>query len=139
MSENIGDDTAPQNDLTVGRSDGSMTRRSVLLTGTVLAAASLAPPSLANAAEAQAAAPVNAPELDRTVLPVTPPGFAGKIGDNYKESVPDWNPVLPVQVPQGAPNVLLIVLDDIGYGQLGAYGGPIETPNLDKLASEGVR
>ncbi len=91
------------------------------------------------AAETQATAPAKAAELDRTVLPVTPPDFAGKIGENYKESTPDWAPVLPVQAPKGAPNLLVIVLDDVGYGQLGVYGGPIETPNLDKLASEGVR
>ena len=47
--------------------------------------------------------------------------------------------MLPVQAPAGAPNVLVVVLDDVGYGQLGCYGGPIDTPNLDKLASEGVR
>ena len=139
MSDNIADDTARENDQEAGRPDGGMNRRSVLLTGTALAAASLAPASLVSATETQAATPTKAAELDRTVLPVTPPDFAGKIGDNYKESTPDWTPVLPVQAPNGAPNVLLIVLDDVGYGQLGAYGGPIETPNLDKLASEGVR
>ena len=47
--------------------------------------------------------------------------------------------MLPVQAPQDAPNVVLVVLDDVGYGHLGCYGGPIDTPNIDKLASEGVR
>lgn len=40
---------------------------------------------------------------------------------------------------EGAPNVLFIVLDDTGYGQLGCYGSPIETPNLDALAAGGLR
>src|SRR5882757_4602666 len=71
---------------------------------------------------------------DRTVLPVPIPDFAGKIGETYKDSTPDWTPALPLQAPKGAPNILMIVLDDVGYSQLGSYGGPIETPNLDKLA-----
>jgi arylsulfatase A-like enzyme len=76
---------------------------------------------------------------DRTVLPVPIPDFAGKIGETYKDSTPDWTPALPLQAPKGAPNILMIVLDDVGYSQLGSYGGPIETPNLDKLALSGLR
>jgi len=86
-----------------------------------------------------AATPAIAAEPDRTVLPVPTPEFKGKIGESYKDSTPDWTPALPVQAPQGAPNILLIVLDDVGYSQLGSYGGPIETPNLDKLAASGLR
>ena len=41
--------------------------------------------------------------------------------------------------PEGAPNVLLIVLDDVGYAQLGCYGSIIDTPNIDALAGQGVR
>lgn len=76
---------------------------------------------------------------DRTVLPPPSPTFEGKIGRTYKESTPDWKPAMPLAAPSGAPNVLLIVLDDVGYGQLGCYGGPIATPNLDALASRGLR
>lgn len=76
---------------------------------------------------------------DRTVLPPPAPEFQGKIGPNYKESKPDFSPALSVTAPEGAPNILVIVLDDIGYGHLGCYGGPIETPNIDKLASNGLR
>jgi hypothetical protein len=65
---------------------------------------------------------------DRTVLPPPVPVFTGKIGMNYKESTPDWTPALPLTAPKDAPNVLLIVLDDVGYGHLNSYGGPIETP-----------
>lgn len=83
--------------------------------------------------------PSSGAELDRTVLPPSPPAFTGTIGNTYKDSTPDWNPALPLTAPKGAPNILLIVLDDVGYGQLGSYGGPIETPNLDKLAASGLR
>lgn len=76
---------------------------------------------------------------DRLVLPPPGPEFKGKIGPNYKESTPDWAPARPLTAPAGAPNVLLIVLDDVGFGHLGSYGGPVETPNLDKLAASGLR
>ncbi len=71
---------------------------------------------------------------NRTVLPPLAPEFKGKIGPNYKESTPDFSPALPVTAPEGAPNVLVIVLDDVGYGHLGCYGGPIATPNIDNQA-----
>ncbi len=61
----------------------------------------------------------------------------GVVGRTYKESKTAWEP-LP-QAPKGAPNVIYLVLDDVGYAQLGSYGSPIQTPNLDKLAANGLR
>jgi arylsulfatase len=61
----------------------------------------------------------------------------GVIGRTYKESKPAWEP--PVQAPAGAPNVIYLVLDDVGFAQLGCYGSEIKTPNLDKLAAGGLR
>ncbi len=78
-------------------------------------------------------------KIDRSVLPPAVPEFRGKIGTNYKDSTPDWAPSRQLAAPRGAPNVVLIVLDDVGFGHLGCYGGPIETPNLDKLAAGGLR
>src|SRR6476619_425416 len=63
--------------------------------------------------------------------------FGGVIGDSWRESTPWWPPD-PVP-PEGAPNVLLVVLDDVGYAQLGCYGSDIGTPVLDALAADGVR
>lgn len=83
--------------------------------------------------------PRESASADRTVLPPPALPFNGKIGQSYQESTPDWNPALPLAAPEGAPNVLLIVLDDVGFGHLGCYGGPIETPNLDRLAASGLR
>jgi len=77
--------------------------------------------------------------VDRTVLPPVLAKFSGKVGKTYKESTPDFGPATPLSAPEGAPNILVIVLDDVGFGQLGCYGGPIETPNIDKLASTGLR
>ena len=59
------------------------------------------------------------------------------IGRTADESSPAWP--APVRAPKGAPNVLFIVLDDTGFGQLGCYGSPIATPNLDRLAERGLR
>ncbi|MCR9293479.1 MAG: sulfatase-like hydrolase/transferase [bacterium] len=82
---------------------------------------------------------IHAQEVDRSVLPPVPAEFKGKVGETYQDSTPDFSPALPLTAPEGAPNVLVVVLDDVGYGQLGCYGGPIETPNIDKLAAGGLR
>ena len=63
--------------------------------------------------------------------------FPGRMGRTIDESEPAWP--APRRAREGAPNVLFIVLDDTGFGQLGCYGRPIKTPNLDKLAKNGLR
>ena len=65
------------------------------------------------------------------------PDFKGVIGPTWRESTPWWPP--EPTAPEGAPNVVVIVLDDVGYAQLGCYGSDIATPNLDGLAADGVR
>ena len=60
------------------------------------------------------------------------PEFKGKIGESYKDSTPDWTPALPIQAPQGAPNILLIVLDDVGYSQLGLRFSPQQVSGRDE-------
>ncbi|WP_084227413.1 arylsulfatase [Nostoc sp. KVJ20] len=82
---------------------------------------------------------VNGPALAATsqVLPVPLPEFKGKIGLTYKESQPDFPQ--PITAPAKAPNVLLAILDDVGFGQAGTFGGPVDTPNLTRLAERGLR
>ena len=63
--------------------------------------------------------------------------FPGVIGRTIEESTSAWP--RPLRAKPGAPNVLFIVLDDTGYGHLGCYGSPIRTPNLDRLAANGLR
>ena len=63
--------------------------------------------------------------------------FPGVIGRTADVSTPAWP--MPNRAREGAPNVLYIVLDDTGFGQLGCYGSPIATPNLDALAADGLR
>jgi len=74
---------------------------------------------------------------DRTVLPVPEPAFKGKIGTTLKDSKPDFPK--QIQAPAGAPNVLIIILDDVGFGHAGAFGGAVPTPTMDRLASNGLR
>ena len=63
--------------------------------------------------------------------------FLGTIGPTWRESTPWWPPERTP--PPGAPNVLVIVLDDVGYAQLGCYGSDLDTPNIDRLAAGGLR
>ena len=71
------------------------------------------------------------------VLPIPQPSFRGKIGITYQESTPDFP--APITAPEKAPNVLLVLLDDVGFGQASTFGGPVETPNLTRLAEKGLR
>lgn len=63
--------------------------------------------------------------------------FKGKIARSYQDSV-EWWPE-PVRPPKGAPNVIIFLLDDTGFAQIGSYGGLIKTPNIDRLAKGGLR
>jgi arylsulfatase A-like enzyme len=65
------------------------------------------------------------------------PAFNGKIGETYKDSKPDYPE--PVKAPKGAPNVLLILLDDVGFGMCSTFGGPVPTPHMQKLAENGLK
>ena len=75
--------------------------------------------------------------LDGRQLPPPPGKFGGVINETYQNSKPYWPPrVVP---PKGAPNVLLIMTDDQGYGVSGTFGGVIPTPALDRIAKAGLR
>jgi len=65
--------------------------------------------------------------------------FKGTINVDIRDSEPDWTPFEPPVAPYGAPSVLYIVLDDVGFGAMSPYGGPIETPNIERIAAAGVR
>lgn len=65
--------------------------------------------------------------------------FQGSINLDIRESQPDWKPYEAKKAPDGAPNVLYIVWDDVGFGAFDCYGGPIETPNMKRIADMGVR
>jgi arylsulfatase len=71
------------------------------------------------------------------VLPQPQPPFQGKIGHTVKDSTPDFPK--GVEAPKGAPNVLLILTDDVGFGASSTFGGPIATPSFQRLADSGLR
>ncbi|KTE33761.1 MULTISPECIES: arylsulfatase [unclassified Sphingopyxis] len=65
------------------------------------------------------------------------PGDQPKIGKTFADSAP--GKIQRTTAPAGAPNVLVWVIDDMGFGQLGSYGGLVETPNIDRVAQQGLR
>jgi len=71
------------------------------------------------------------------VLPRPEQPFKGKIGRTVKESVKDFP--APVTAPKGAPNILVILTDDVGFGASSTFGGPIPTATMDRLAKNGLR
>jgi len=73
-----------------------------------------------------------------SVLPRPDFRFPGEVGRTYLDSDPAQFPK-PVQAPQDAPNILLILIDDCGFGQYGTFGGGIPSPTMDRLAAEGIR
>jgi len=72
------------------------------------------------------------------ILPRPDFHFPGMVGRTYLESDPPQFPQ-PVQPPKGAPNILLILIDDVGFGQFSTFGGGVPSPTMDRLASEGLR
>jgi hypothetical protein len=74
---------------------------------------------------------------DRSELPIPAPPFKGVANRTLEGSKPDW--VRPIPAPKGAPNVLLVLIDDAGFGNPATFGGLVRTPNLDSLAQRGLR
>ncbi len=92
-------------------------------------------------AQQQATGTSGAPNATTTIdgqsLPAEAPPFGGVINLDAASSTPWWPPT--VVPPKGAPNVLLIMTDDAGYGVSGTFGGVIPTPTLDQIAADGLR
>ncbi len=65
--------------------------------------------------------------------------FRGVVNLDIRDSTPDWSPFSQPLAPPGTPNVVYVVLDDVGFGALGCYGGLIDTPNIDRIADAGLR
>lgn len=121
-------------------------RRSVLLNTATLAVAASVGNARAKAASSSTPAsvstdmgqPVSGQSAPGLVIPDRRPSpFHGKIGMSYADSTPDWPKTR--LAPQGAPNVVLILLDDVGFGAASTFGGPIPTPTADRLAAQGLR
>ena len=76
-------------------------------------------------------------EWDRTVLPRPAQPFEGIAKRTLEGSEAAFTQ--PVKAPSAAPNILLVLIDDAGFGNPSTFGGPVATPTLDKLAAEGLR
>ena len=77
--------------------------------------------------------------IDRGKLPIRRPPFQGVVNRTLDGSQPDWDSVAPIPAPEGAPNVLIVLIDDAGFGNPSAFGGPVSTPTLERLAGEGLK
>lgn len=71
-------------------------------------------------------------------LPIPDGTFTGTVGRTFRESSPASLPK-PVAAPKGAPNIIVIMLDDAGFGQYATFGGAVPSPAMDRLAAEGLR
>jgi arylsulfatase len=110
-----------------------------MLAGLTLVAGALAPaaPALAQETTGVPGSPGATTTIDGRYLPSPPQQFGGAISPNADQSTPYW-PAL-VAPPEGAPNILLIMTDDVGFSAPSTFGGVIPTPTLDGIASMGLR
>ncbi len=104
---------------------------------TAAAAIFVAPPASAQQINGTPGSPSATVTIDGKQIPPPPMPFGGVIKESYLDSTPYWPPrVVP---PKGAPNILLIMTDDQGYGVSNTFGGVIPTPALDRIAKAGLR
>jgi len=107
------------------------------ITAALIAVSALAAPAAAQQITGTPGSPSATTTLDGKQLPPPPRKFGGVIKEDVKGSKPYWQPT--VVPPKGAPNVLLIMTDDQGYGVSGTFGGVIPTPAMDRIAKAGLR
>ena len=77
-------------------------------------------------------------KLSRSVLPIPERAYSGLVKYDAKDPEAKFPPIEPLRPPAGAPNVLIIMLDDVGFGASSAFGGPCNTPNVERLAAKGL-
>src|SRR6188768_561506 len=78
-------------------------------------------------------------ERQRENLPIADAEVDGDLPFDAKDPTATFAPIQPLRPPQGAPNVLVILLDDVGFGASSAFGGPCQTPTAERLAREGLK
>ena len=78
-------------------------------------------------------------KIQRTVLPVPDLRLSGLITYDAKDPDTKFPPIMPLRPPKGAPNVLIVLIDDAGFGSSSAFGGPCHTPTAELLASGGLK
>src|SRR5450631_3499356 len=78
-------------------------------------------------------------EIQRGVLPIADRAYAGFVAYDAKDSDAAFTPIQPLRPPQGAPNVLVILIDDVGFGASSVFGGPCQAPTAERIAKDGLR
>ena len=78
-------------------------------------------------------------DISRTVLPIPDRPRTGLITYDAKDPDTKYPPIMQLRPPKGAPNILIVLLDDVGFGASSAFGGPCKTPNAEKLAARGLK
>ena len=76
---------------------------------------------------------------DREALPIADRPYDGPIYEDAKDPAMKFPPIEPLRPPAGAPNVLVVLLDDVGFGASSAFGGPCRTPTAERLAADGLK
>src|SRR6266481_5165218 len=77
--------------------------------------------------------------VQREILPIPDRPYAGFVAYDARDPNSRFPPIEPLRPPQGAPNVLIVLLDDVGFGASSVFGGPCQTPTAERLAAEGLR
>ena len=78
-------------------------------------------------------------KLPRHILPIPDPKHVGLTTYDAKDPNTKYPPIVPLRPPKGAPNVLIVLLDDVGFGASSAFGGPCYTPTAERLAANGLK
>ena len=78
-------------------------------------------------------------DIQRDVLPIPDIPPVGLTTYDAKDPDTVYPPIEPLCPPTGAPNVLVVLIDDVGFGASSAFGGPCRTPNFERLAASGLR
>ena len=112
-------------------------KKTILLSVALAALAALVAGVPAQPASAQAPAASAPYKLDRTSLPIAEPDYPRSTVLDARDATPP--PRFEVKAPAGAPNVLIVLVDDMGFGMPSAFGGPVRMPTADRLAAQGLR
>ncbi len=79
------------------------------------------------------------PSISRTILPIPDKARTGLITYDAKDPDTSYPPIRQLRPPPAAPNILVILIDDAGFGSSSAFGGPCQTPNAERLAARGLK
>lgn len=88
---------------------------------------------------AQGRSSAGSDDVARSILPIPDPQHVGLTTYDARDPDTTYPPITPLRPPEGAPNVLIVLLDDVGFGASSAFGGPCNTPTAERLAANGVK